>query len=173
MGKYTIDKSYQFTTEKKYKIEFVKKIREIVFKKIWKIKKIEVESNLTNDKLLNIKSLEAMLYADEINFIYMNDKIYYEPLYNIEFPNNKKCIIKYFKDSDKYGIFLEKEDKLLSYKKKLFLVDNFTKPIKSISNYKAVELREICQLLNINIMKTPTRYKIKKDLYQLLCEKII
>ena len=41
------------------------------------------------------------------NFIFMNDKIYYE---NIEFPGKKTCIIKYFIASEKYGIFMEKEE---------------------------------------------------------------
>ena len=44
---------------------FVKKIRETLFKKVWKIKKREVESNLANDKCLSIKSLEAMLISDD------------------------------------------------------------------------------------------------------------
>ena len=43
----------------------------------------------------------------------------------------------------------------------------------SISAYKAQEIRDICHTLNINAMKTPTKYKTKKDLYQLICETIM
>jgi len=174
LGEYTIKKKYHFTIEKENKINFVSKIRETKFTKNIKIKKNQIESNLTNDKILTIKSLETMLYVEKINFIYMNDKIYYEPIYEEEFPSNKKCIIKYFKQHDKYCLFLENQNKLVDYKKNLFIVDSITKPIKNISKYKVAELRDICQKLNIpNIMKTPTKYKTKKELYQLLCEKKI
>ena len=47
------------------------------------------------------------------------------------------------------------------------------KPVKGISNYKAHELRDICKKLNIDIMKTPTKTKTKKELYQLVIEKIL
>ena len=47
------------------------------------------------------------------------------------------------------------------------------KPIKAISNYKAQELKDICKKLKIDIMKTPTKSKTKKELYQLVIEKII
>ena len=46
------------------------------------------------------------------------------------------------------------------------------KPIKSMSAYKAQEIRDICSKLKINIMKTATKYKTKKELYSLICEKI-
>lgn len=171
LGAYIIESSSSyFTIEKCHKIMFVKKIRDTLFKKVWKIKKREVESNLANDKCLFIKSLEAMLISDNENFIFMNDKIYYE---NIEFPGKKTCIIKYFVDSEKYGIFMEKEDKISDYKNKLFVVEDIQKPIKSIHKFSAKELRDTCAKLDINIMKTPTKNKTKKVLYQLLCEKII
>ena len=51
--------------------------------------------------------------------------------------------------------------------------NDIKKPIKCISNYKAQDLRDICKKLDINIMKTPTKYKIKKDLYMLLCQKVM
>ena len=113
-----------------------------------------------------------MLISDKINLIFMNNKIYYE---NTKFPGNKTCIIKYFIDCEKYGIFVEKEEKMheADYKNKLFVVEDYIKPVKSISNFTAKELRDICTKLNINIMKSPTKIKTKKVLYQLLCEKII
>ena len=110
-----------------------------------------------------------MLVSDQNNFIFMNNKIYYE---NIEFPENKTCIIKFFPDLEKYGLLLE-EDKLFDYKNNLFIVDDINKPVKNISSYKAQELKDICKKLDINIMKTPTKCKTKKVLYELICQKII
>ena len=47
------------------------------------------------------------------------------------------------------------------------------KPIKSMSAYKAQEIRDICSKLKISVMKTATKYKTKKELYSLICEKIL
>jgi len=168
-SEYEILKDNTFTTEKNYKINFIEKIRDNKkFLKHIKVRRTEMEGHLANDSILNIHYLEPMLLLDKFNFIYMNDKIYYS---NIN-PGNKTCIIKYFEKQDKYGLFLE-EDKLFNYKDKLFIVDSIKKPVKSISNYKANELKEICKKLNIDIMKTPTKTKTKKELYQLVIEKII
>ena len=169
-SEYEILKENTFTTEKNYKINFIDKIRKNkqLLKQL-KVKTVDIESNLANESILNIKNLEPMLIIDKFNFVFMNDKIYFE---NITFPGNKSCIIKYFEKEEKYGIFLE-EEKLFEYKNKLFIVDNIIKPIKNISNYKAQDLKDICKKLNINIMKTPTKTKTKKELYQLVIEKII
>ena len=134
-----------------------------------KIRVSEMEGHLANDSILDITYLEPMLIIEKYNFIYMNEKIYYE---NITYPGNPTCIVKYFNDVDKYGLFLD-EKKLFDYKDKLFIVDNIKKPVKGISNYKANELRDICKKLNIDIMKTPTKTKTKKELYQLVIEKIL
>ena len=134
-----------------------------------KVKIAEMEGHLANDSTLNIFFLEPMLIIEKYNFVFMNDKIYYE---NITYPGKPICIIKYFEKIDKYGLFLD-EKKLFDYKDKLFVVDDMKKPIKGISSYKAQELRDICKKLNINIMKTPTKSKTKKELYQLVIEKIL
>ena len=99
----------------------------------------------------------------------MNDKIYYE---NITYPGNKTCVIKYFDTKQEYGLFLN-DFNSFDYRSKLFVVDSYIKPIKAISNYKVQDLRDICEKLNINIMKTPTKKKTKKELYQLVIEKIL
>ena len=167
---YEINKEFFFSVEKENKIEFVNKVRNN--KKMLKHMKVrvsEMEGHLANDSILDITYLEPMLIIEKYNFIYMNEKIYYE---NITYPGNPTCIVKYFNDVDKYGLFLD-EKKLFDYKDKLFNVDNIKKPVKGISNYKANELRDICKKLNIDIMKTPTKTKTKKELYQLVIEKIL
>ena len=158
-----------FIIEKTSKINFVETLRKTSFDKKFKLKKKEIELNLANDPTLNLKSLEAMLLIERYNFIFMNDKIYYE---NIEYPENKTCIIWYNEKSEKFGFLLE-QDKLHQYKSNRFIVDNYLKPVKSVSSYKANELKEICKKVGINIMKTPTKCKTKKELYQLLLQKIV
>ena len=162
LGKYIVLKDNTFTTEKTHKINFIEKIRKNKknLKLLRRFKKIsDIESNLANENFLLLQTLEIMLYVEKYNFIFMNDKIYYE---NISWSENKTCIIKYFINSEKYGIFLENNEKVTTYKNKLFNVENITKPIKSISSYKAQDIKDICNKLNINIMKTPTKCKNKK-----------
>ena len=125
---------------------------------------------MANDAKLHLKSLEAMLLCKHSNFIFMNDKIYFE---NVNEDNDNTCIIKYYPKKDKYGIFIKTKDELVKkYKKKLFNVENYLKPLKSISAYKAQEIRDICSKLKINVMKNATKFKTKKDLYTLILEKI-
>jgi|TARA_B100000902_G_scaffold61283_1_gene68333 hypothetical protein len=169
-SEYEILKETNFIIEKQYKIEFISKVRDNKNQlKQMKVKVAEMEGHLANDTSLSIFFLEAMLITEKYNFVYMNDKIYYE---NISYPGNRTCIIKYFEKINKYGLFLD-EKKLFDYRDKLFIVDNMKKPIKGISSYKAHELKDICKKLNIEIMKTPTKSKTKKELYQLVIEKII
>lgn len=173
-SEYEILKQHHFTVEKEYKIKFVELVRKNKkFLKNMKIKVAEMEGHLANDPLLKVLFLEPMLLIEKYNFIYIDDKIYYE---NISNTTTKRCIIKYFKKEEKYGLFFddkENQSKLFEYREKLFIVDSFTKPIKGISNYKAQQIKDICKKLKIDIMKTPTKSKTKKELYQLIIEKLI
>lgn len=169
LDEYNVLPNKYFIIEKSKKIKFVEKIRKTTFDKKNKIKKKEVELNLANDNKLNLKSLEAMLLCKHQNFIFINDKIYYE---NINEDNDKTCIIKYFEKEEKFGLLINKKEFDKKYKKNLFIVENYLKPIKSISAYKAQEIRDVCSKLKINVMKTATKYKTKKELYSLICEKI-
>ena len=169
-SEYEILKETKFIIEKQYKIDFISKLRDNKKQlKHMKVKVAEMEGHLANDSSINIFFLEPMLIIEKFNFVFMNDKIYYE---NITYPGKPICIIKYFEKLDKYGLFLD-EKKLFDYKNKLFVVDSIQKPVKGISSYKAQELRDICKKLNIDIMKTPTKSKTKKELYQLVIEKIL
>ena len=161
-SEYEILKENTFTSEKNYKINFIDKIRKNkqLLKEL-KVKIVDIESNLANESILNIKNLEPMLIIDKFNFVFMNDKIYFE---NITFPGNKSCIIKYFEKEEKYGIFLE-EEKLFEYKNKLFIVDNIIKPIKNISSLLIKE--------QLDIGRHPETYNcIDKNLLPELIQKI-
>lgn len=169
-SEYEMLREKNFIIEKEYKIKFIEKIREN--KKIlkhMKVKVSEMEGHLANDPKLNINYLEPMLILDKFNFVFMNNKIWYE---KIIIPQNQRCIIKFFEKQNKYGLFLV-EQKLFDYTSKLLKVDSVIKPIKGISNYKAQQIKDMCKKLNIDIMKTPTKSKTKKELYQLVIEKIL
>ena len=56
-------------------------------------------------------------------------------------------------------------EKTLEYRKQLWNIENISKPLKNISSYKVQQLLDIAEKLKINIMKTPTKKKTKKVLY--------
>ena len=124
---------------------------------------------LTNDKRINLDTFLFLIAVNEMNLIYINGQTYYEELYSDE---EKICIIKYEKEQDKYGLYDVSKEKLEELKKTRLHILNISKPIKSLSSYKVLELKEICKTLNIDIMKTETKCKTKKELYQLIQEKI-
>ena len=169
LSEYEILRQTIFTSEKTYKINFVDKLKKNkTLLKSLKIKYANIESNLVVDETMLIENLEPVILIDNYNFVYMNDNIYYE---NIKYPGKKVVLLNILKKKDKYGIFLEEKD-LFDYKSKLYTVENFKKPLKSISSYKSQDLKDICKTLNINIMKTATKYKKTKEMYQLIVEKI-
>tara|TARA_B100000886_G_scaffold340444_1_gene310037 strand:+ start:6453 stop:7190 length:738 start_codon:yes stop_codon:yes gene_type:complete len=167
---------YELKREKKYesitsmKIDLVYTVRENkdLLKKL-KLRKSKVEENLTNDKRINLDTFLFLIAVNEMNLIYINGQTYYEELYSDE---EKICIIKYEKEQDKYGLYDVSKEKLEELKKTRLHILNISKPIKSLSSYKVLELKEICKTLNIDIMKTETKCKTKKELYQLIQEKI-
>ena len=167
---------YELKREKKYesitnlKINLVYTLREHkeLLKKL-KLKKTKLEENLTSDKKINLDTFLFLIAVNEMNIIYMDDNIYYEDFYSDE---KKKYVIKYEKEQDKYGLLEIEDKKLEELKKNKLHILNLSKPIKALSSYKVLELREICKTLNIDMMKTSTKYKTKKELYQLIQEKI-
>ena len=167
---------YELKREKKYesitnlKINLVYTLREHkeLLKKL-KLKKTKLEENLTSDKKINLDTFLFLIAVNEMNIIYMDDNIYYEDFYSDE---KKKYVIKYEKEQDKYGLLEIEDKKLEELKKNKLHILNLSKPIKALSSYKVLELKEICKTLNIDIMKTSTKCKTKKELYQLIQEKI-
>jgi len=129
-----------------------------------KIKISEIENNLVYEEKINLETLLAILTCNEQNIIYIDDKIYYKNIVNCD---NKTIYI--YKLKDVYGISLIDIDHVFLDNNRL-LIENINKPLKTITNYKAQELRDICKKMNINVMKTPTKYKPKKELYSALQE---
>ena len=57
---------------------------------------------------------------------------------------------------NRYGLYIkEKINKTVieTFKKNKWVVDSITKPLHAVGSYKVAEIKEICNLLNIDIMK--------------------
>ena len=167
---------YELKREKKYdsitslKIDLVYTLRDNkeLLKKC-KLKKTKLEENLTSDKKISLDTFFFLMRVNNYNLIYITENTYFEEYNNDE---NKKCIIKYEKEEDKYGILEITDKKLEELKSNKLKILNISKPLKAISSYKVLDLKEICKILKINIMKTSTKCKTKKELYLLIQEKI-
>ena len=167
---------YELKREKKYesitnlKIDLVYTLRDNkeLLKK-YKLKKTKLEENLTSEKKISLDTFLFLMRVNNYNIIYFTENTYFEE-YNSD--EEKKCIIKYEKEQDKYGILEITDEKIEELKSKKLHILNMSKPLKALSGYKVLELKEICKTLNINTMKTSTKSKTKKELYQLIQEKI-
>ena len=168
---FVINKKH-FVIEKKQKIEWVQLLRENKKSiKELKYKISDLENNLVNEQKLNITTLETICYLNSIDFYLIKQKIYYKNVND----NENKLILKYFPESNKYGIFLNNDTQFLeNIEKNLFMITNLKKPLKSISSYKAKELQDIASKLNISLtFESSKKTKTKKVLYSDIQEQLV
>lgn len=171
------------------KIEYIEKIRKE--KQLIKTHKFDtfsnIENNLANESILNIKTFLTLCVLENINVLLINNKCYYE-LLNNELDNiyiistSNKCTIngdngnnnknKYTNKYNKrcYGYKLVTLNDTEVITSSLFKLDNIDKPIKSMSSYKINELIDICNKLSIETKHVNGKNKSKNDLYELLIQ---
>ena len=120
---------YELKREKKYesittlKIDLVYTLRDNkeLLKKC-KLKKTKVEENLTSEKKISLDTFFFLMRVNNYNLIYITENTYFEEYNNDE---NKKCIIKYEKEEDKYGILEITDKKLEELKSNKLKILNF------------------------------------------------
>lgn len=159
---------------KQIKIDLVQKLR--TNKPILKMYKydtlINMESNLVNDKMIDIKTVMSLLAIDNMNVIYVKGKTYYELLLNQETPvyiiREKEIGTKYVK---KYGFEIGNTNMIEQIKTTLYKIDKLDKPIKSLSSYKVQELIDICEKLCIETKQSgKNKHKTKNELYECIVQ---
>jgi hypothetical protein len=162
--------SNAYQEENKIKMELVYKIRDKKqILKNHKIKYRNVEDNLCNGPKININTFLALLIINETNFYYSDEKFYYEKLINTDL--DKYCYIK--KKEGKYYLWINDKKPENGVFKKLIIIDNLDKPLKSITNYKKTELEEICDKLKIKYQYVGQKKFTKNKLYGLIQENIL
>lgn len=156
--------------EKQIKVEYVEKLRnEKALVKTYKFDTLtNIESNLVNDKYLNLPSFLTLCAIENINVLYLNKtkKTYFE--FVIDETKDKYIIYSYDeKYEKKYGFELNKDNKDIKIKENNYKIENIKKPIKSITSYTIKELNDIAQKLGIDLLNKDTnKNKLKKDLYE-------
>lgn len=153
------------------KIEFVEKLRKE--KKLLKLYKIDtltnIETNLANEILLNIKSFLTLCIFENWNVLFIKNKTYYELLMN----DSTEILVIYCVDKEKGSYDKKYVYEYLSkdcadvIKSSLYQIENINKPLKGLSSYKLEDLITICKKLGIEIVnKENGKDKLKKQLYE-------
>lgn len=134
-----------------------------------KIKFNNLEETLMYKKT-TVQTLFPIIVLEHLNFIfYTKNTVFIYKKYE-----NKKTfclsfINKTFTVEDEKDIDIEKlqNDK--------FVINNLTKPLLAISNYKVGDIREIAEKLNISVYKDINKKKFipKNDLYKLIKQTLI
>jgi hypothetical protein len=153
------------------KIEYVEKIRnEKQTIKTYKFDTINnIESNLSNDKILNVKTFLSLCAIENINVLIVNNKTYYKLLMN---DSDEIFIIYCLYSGNKsyerrYGFEIGTPHTINNIETTLYRVENIDKPIKPITAYKVEDLMVISNKLAIETSNAQTgKGKSKKDLYQ-------
>ena len=153
-------------------IDIIRKNKEIIKK--YKFDTISnIENNLVNDKIINIKTFLILLAIENKNIIYVKKNMYYSLCMNDsdetyiihEIINNSNYNIK------KYGYEIATKDALNNIYTNFYKLEGINKPIKAISFYKINELIQICKQLAIEVINENTKKtKSKKELYELIIE---
>jgi hypothetical protein len=154
------------------KIEYIEKIRKNKQTvKTYKFDSIcNIESNLANDKSLNIKTFLTLCAVENINILFVSNKTYYELFMN----DSKSVYVVYCLNNKenknytgRYGFEITSTDVADTIKKSLYKIENVDKPIKSFSSYKVSDLIDICNKLAIEIKNQETgKNKSKNELYE-------
>jgi hypothetical protein len=158
--------------EKQNKINYINKIRDN--KQIVKTYKFDtltnIENNLANDNLINIKTIMSLCAIDKNNIIFISKKTYFEFLMHDEKPIYviKETDTKYnTKYNTKYGFEIIDNVMHDEFKNTLYKVETLDKPIKGLSSYKLQDLIDICNKLVIEITNKDTgKKKTKNELYE-------
>ena len=170
--KYGISKymviSHNFKEEQKEKIALVLLIREKKDKlKRKKYKRIKTENAVLYEKKMSISTFLCLCFLHDFNVMIIDNNKYAE-LISYE----QKDVVVIRKQNDQYGIYSSTKEEIESLREKYWKIEDFSKPLKSMSSYKAKDLRIICKKLNINIYNDKNKILNMKKLYKLISEKI-
>tara|TARA_Y100000590_G_C15427782_1_gene903956 strand:- start:155 stop:784 length:630 start_codon:yes stop_codon:yes gene_type:complete len=148
-------KEVMFKEEKREKFLLSEQIRKFISKG-----KNKIEQNLIYDNDISIETFGVICELSNLRFIIIKDKMYMEGG-----KGDKMTVLE--KNGKGYKIIEKKCDY-----KNYWKVENIEKPLKSFSNYKAIELRKIGELLELEIKKTEKKFKTKKEIYEMILQKI-
>ena len=157
---YNMSQNNLFTVEKDFKfktIELFRKKKSAM--KAMKMKLVDIEDNLINGRIINIKTLQALAFVYEKSIIYKQDNMFYDFQYGGAYTlfENKDSGVEMYFNTD--------QDKVSTIREKLFCVD-VVKPIRGISSYTVADIKSIADKLAIKTKDNSNKSKTKKALYE-------
>ena len=174
-----------FKTIKDFKIASVEKLRlQKNILKEFKIQRMVVEEDLTNNEKISFKTFHALCVLYLINVIVSRDNNTYCVLCTnndekeINLKNYKLIQISNVKLSDTFNNFDVElvtnysEEQLQTLLKSYYNIENIEKPLKAFSSYSLSDLTSISSKLNINIYDEHGKKKKKQDLYEAILKKL-
>jgi hypothetical protein len=174
-----------FKVMKDFKIECVEKVRlQKNILKEFKIQRMVVEDDLTNNDKICFKTFHALCVLYLINVIVIRDNNTYcilctnddEKVINLK--NYKLLQISNVKMSTSFNDFDVQlinnysETQLQAILKSYYNIENIEKPIKAFSSYNLEDLTTIASKLNITIYDEHGKKKKKQDIYETLLKKL-
>lgn len=174
-----------FKTIKDFKIASVEKLRlQKNILKEFKIQKMVVEDDLTNNEKISFKTFHALCVLYLINVIVVRDNNTYcvlctnndEKALNLK--NYKLIQISNVKLSDTFNNFDVElvtnisEEQLQTILKNYYNIENIEKPLKAFSSYSLSDLTTISSKLNITIYDEHGKKKKKQDLYESILKQL-
>ena len=174
-----------FKVMKDFKIKCVEKVRlQKNILKEFKIQRMVVEDDLTNNDKICFKTFHALCVLYLINVIVIRDNNTYcilctnddEKVINLK--NYKLLQISNVKMSTSFNDFDVQlinnysETQLQAILKNYYNIENIEKPIKAFSSYNLDDLTTIASKLNITIYDEHGKKKKKQDIYETLLKKL-
>lgn len=174
-----------FKTMKDFKIECVEKVRaQKNILKEFKIQRMLIEDDLTNNDKICFKTFHALCVLHLINVIVIRDNNTYcilctnndEKVINIQ---NYKLIrisnVKISTTFNNFDVLLDvstTEEELQTILKTYYNIENIEKPVKAFSSYNLNDLCTIANKLNIIIYDEHGKKKKKQELYEDILKKL-
>ena len=160
MDEYNMAQSNLFSIEKDFKfktIELFRKNKQEM--KAMKMKLIDIEDNLINGRVIDIKTMQALCFVYQKSLIYKSENMFYDFQYGDKY---------YLIEVGDKGIemhFNVEQETIDSIKENLFCVD-IVKPIRGISYYNITDIHTISAKLAIKQKDNNNKMKTKKALYE-------
>lgn len=167
----TVPENINVVIEKKYKIEYIEKIRKNKhFLKTLKVSSLSrIENILVNEPTIDIETFFVLSALENLNILYVHNKTYYESI--LKDDNDIHIIIR---NRTKYSYNGCLTDDIVNFRKTLYKIENIKKPLLSLSSYKTNDLIDICNKLNIATLSNVTnKIKTKPLLYESISQYLL
>jgi len=161
---YELIQSSVYTVEVNTKIKMIEEIQKNKsLLKSYKIRKLtECEAELMSAKPMTFHLFQIMCIIYNINIMLIKKRTYY--MCSVD--ENKKYVVIHSLSDEKYGYELNIKEQIFdNYQDTLYRIEHYDKLMKTISLYRADDLKCIATKLCIPLTRNGQKQKTKRELY--------